>query len=132
MENKKTILFFEDEERLQKIIAAALESAGYNVLNASDGELGIKILGEESPDLILLDLILPKKDGFEVLEYLKTDKKLQKIPVVVSTNLEDKHDIERAMSYGVRAYLVKANYRPEEIVEKIREILEEKTKNNEN
>jgi len=124
MTNQKTILFIEDEERLRKIISSILEEANYRVLNASDGEIGIKILEEENPDLILLDLILPKKDGFDVLEYLKSDKKLQKIPVVVSTNLEEKHDIERAMSYGIRAYLVKANYRPEEIVAKISEILD--------
>ncbi|MBU1091501.1 response regulator [Patescibacteria group bacterium] len=130
MTNKKTVLFIEDDEHLQKVMSACLKENGYNVLNATDGELGIKIIEEENPDLILLDLILPKKDGFEVLEYLKSEEKFKNIPVVVSTNLEEKHDIERAMSYGVRAYLVKANHRPDEIVAKISEILNEQSVKN--
>ncbi|MBU2633148.1 response regulator [Patescibacteria group bacterium] len=130
MTNEKTVLFIEDDEHLQKVMSACLKENGYNVLNATDGELGIKIIEEENPDLILLDLILPKKDGFEVLEYLKSEEKFKNIPVVVSTNLEEKHDIERAMSYGVRAYLVKANHRPDEIVAKISEILNEQSVKN--
>jgi two-component system alkaline phosphatase synthesis response regulator PhoP len=100
-----------------------LEKAGYKVFKALDGEVALKILAEEKPDLVLLDLILPKKDGFEFLEEMRSHEETKNTPVVILTNLEEKFDIEKALSYGVRAYLVKANYRPQEIIEKINEIL---------
>lgn len=119
----KQILFVEDEERLQNLITTALKEAGFEVLNAYDGEMAIRILEERRPDLILLDLILPKKDGFDVLEFLRSGEEIKNIPVIVLTNLEEKFDVERAMSYGVRSYLIKANYRLDEIVKKIKEVL---------
>lgn len=120
---KKTILYIEDQARLRKLLSSFLEKAGYEVFTASDGELGLKILEEKKPDLLVLDLILPKKDGYEILEIIRTREEIKNIPVVILTNLEEKYDIQKAMSYGVRAYLVKANYGLEEIVEKIKEIL---------
>lgn len=120
---KKRILFIEDEERLQKSVVLALEKAEYEVWSVYDGQAGIEILEEKKPDLVLLDLILPKKDGFDVLAHMRSKEELKNIPVVVLTNLEEKHDIERAMKYNVRAYLVKANYGLDEIISKIKEIL---------
>ncbi len=120
---KKKILHVEDELHLQKVLASLLEKEGYQVFGASDGEIGLKIIDEEKPDLLILDLILPKKDGFEVLEAIRANKATQNLPVAILTNLEEKYDIERALSYGARAYWVKANYRPEEIVAKVKEIL---------
>jgi len=120
---KKKILFVEDEKRLHNILTPLLEKSGYEVFDAYDGEIGLKILDEQKPDLILLDLILPKKDGFDFLESLKEKPEKKDIPVIILTNLEEKYDIEKALSYGIRAYLVKTNYRPTEVVEKIEEIL---------
>ena len=120
--NKK-ILVVEDEMKLQKLIKAGLEETGFEVVSAFDGEECVKKIEENVLDLIVLDLILPKKDGFEVLEYLKSKKELSNIPVIVLTNLEEKYNIERALAYNVRAYLVKTNYSPEEIVKKVRELL---------
>ncbi|MBU1179081.1 response regulator [Patescibacteria group bacterium] len=120
---KKRILFIEDEEHLQKLAVSALQEAGYEVLSAYDGEAGIKILEERKLDLILLDLILPKKDGFDVLAYMRSKEEMKNIPVIVLTNLEEKFDIGRAMKYGIRAYLVKANYSLDEVISKIKEIL---------
>jgi CheY-like chemotaxis protein len=120
---KKRVLIVEDESHLQKLVASTLEEAGYEVLTASDGEMGLKIIEDQKPDLVLLDLILPKKDGFDVLEYKTSKEGIKDIPVVILTNLEEKFDIERALAYGVRAYLIKANYRPQEILQKINEIL---------
>lgn len=120
---KKKILFVEDEKRLHNILSPLLEKAGYEVFDAYDGELGLKILDEKTPDLILLDLILPKKDGFDFLASMKKKSDKKDLPVIILTNLEEKYDIEKALSYGVRAYLVKTNYRPTEIVEKVQEIL---------
>lgn len=124
------ILHIEDEMRLQKILAQLLEKEGFKVFGANDGELGLKIAEEEHPDLVLLDLILPKKDGFEVLAAIRAKEATKTMPVLILTNLEEKYDIERALSYGVKAYLVKANYRPEEVVEKVKEILNPPIKEN--
>jgi two-component system alkaline phosphatase synthesis response regulator PhoP len=119
----KKILYVEDQARLRNVLSDLLQKSGFEVFTASDGELGLKIIEEKKPDLVLLDLILPKKDGFEVLEILRSKKETEHLPVVILTNLEEKYDIERAMAYGVRAYLVKTNYGIDELVEKIKEIL---------
>jgi len=117
------ILIVEDEPTLNKALEEFLVEEKFEVFSAFDGEEGIKLAKEKNPDLILLDIILPKKDGFEVLDYLKLDKKTQKIPVVLLTNLESAEDIEKAFNKGATTYLVKANYRLEDIVKKIKETL---------
>jgi len=117
------ILFIEDESALQKTVGQVLEQEGFEVSSATDGELGISKAREVKPDLILLDLILPKKDGFEVLTELKKDPTTKEIPVIVLTNLEGTQDVERALELGAKTYLVKANYELEELVKKIKENL---------
>ncbi len=119
----KKILFIEDEQTLQKTISRYLEQEGYQVNNALDGEIGLEIAKKEKPDLILLDIILPKKNGFEVLKELKEDETTKNIPVIILTNLEGDADVEKALSLGANTYLVKANYRLEEISNKIKETL---------
>ena len=119
----KKILFVEDEPSLQKAISEVLIQEGFEVLSASDGEEGLKATKEEKPDLILLDLILPKKDGFEVLKELKADEKLKDIPVIVLTNLEGVGDVEKALSLGAKTYLVKANYEIEDVLKMVKEHL---------
>ncbi len=74
-------------------------------------------------DLVLLDLILPKKDGFDVLEFMRSQEETKFIPVIILTNLEEKFDIQRATSFGVRAYMVKARHKITEIIDKINEVL---------
>jgi DNA-binding response OmpR family regulator len=120
----ETILFIEDEPTLQKAIGRFLEEEGYKVRSALDGELGLEVAKKEKPALILLDLILPKKDGFEVLKELKENETTKNIPVIVLTNLEGSTDIEKALSLGATTYLVKANYELEEVAKKIKETLE--------
>ena len=120
----KTILFIEDEPTLQKAISQFLEKKGYEIKSALDGEIGIAMAKEFKPDLILLDLILPKKDGFEVLKEIKGNDEIKHIPVIVLTNLEGDTDIEKVLSFGATTYLVKANYELKEIVKKIEETLE--------
>lgn len=119
----KKILFIEDESALQKTIEEALKQENFEVIKALDGEIGLKIAKKELPDLILLDLILPKLDGFEVLKELKKDEATKDIPVIILTNLEGTQDIEKALSLGATTYLVKANYDLEEVVEKIKNVL---------
>lgn len=119
----KTILFIEDESMLQKTFQDLLTQEGYSILSALDGEIGFSMAKEKKPDLILLDLILPRMDGFEVLKALKEDEVTKGIPVIVLTNLESVQDIERALELGATTYLVKANYTLDEVLEKIRQII---------
>jgi DNA-binding response OmpR family regulator len=119
----KKILFVEDEPNLQKTIGEILRQKSYKIFGAFDGVAGIEMVEKENPDLILLDLILPKKDGFEVLKELKANEKFKNIPVIILTNLEGTGDVEKALDLGATTYLVKANYKLEDIVEKIEGIL---------
>ena len=119
----KTILFIEDEMNLQKSLASRLKDEGFEMISALDGEIGLRQAREKMPDLIILDLVLPKKDGFEALKELKSDAGLAPIPVIVLTNLEGSQDVERALSLGAFTYLVKANYSLDDMIEKIKQAL---------
>lgn len=121
----KKILFIEDEPNLQKTMEKILTQEGFKVFGALDGEKGLELIKKEKPDLVLLDLILPKKDGFEVLKEMKEDQGLKEIPVIVLTNLEGMGDVEKALSLRATTYLVKANYELDDVVKKIRQILGE-------
>ena len=115
----KKILLIEDEAALQKSLGDTLRNEGFEVLSALDGEIGERLAKAENPDLIILDLVLPKKDGLEVFKALKDDKETQDIPVVILTNQEKMENVEKVLEMGAKTYLVKANYTLQEIVEKI-------------
>lgn len=119
----KTILFIEDESALQKTAGDTLREAGFEVLSALDGEIGFRLAKDKNPDLILLDLVLPKANGFEVLKELKETQETSHIPVIVLTNLEALEDIQKALSLGATTYLVKANYTLQELTEKVKSVL---------
>lgn len=121
----KRILFIEDESTLQKTFGEILKQEGYEMVSALDGEIGLRLAKTKKPDLILLDLILPKVHGFEVLKKLKEDIETKDIPVIVLTNLEGIGDVEKAIELGATTYLVKASYSLEEIIEKIKKALGE-------
>ncbi len=121
----KKILFIEDEMKLHKVFENLFKKEDIELIGAYDGISGLKLAEEKMPDLILLDLILPKKNGFEVLEKLKANPRLSATPVIVLTNLEGSPDIEKALSLGATSYLVKANYSLDEILAKIKETLGE-------
>lgn len=105
----KNILFIEDESVMQKAVGEFLGVKGYNVMAALDGELGINMARQKLPDLILLDIILPKKNGFDVLKELKNDPTTKSIPVIVLTNLSQMGDISKIMELGVTTYLIKSD-----------------------
>ena len=117
------ILFIEDEISLQATLGGALKEAGFEIENAYDGEAGLKAAQTSKPDLILLDLILPKMDGFQVLRDLKSGAGTKDIPVIVLTNLESADDVGKVIALGATTYLVKSNYELGDIVTKIKEIL---------
>ncbi len=121
MENKKKILVVEDEATLQKALNDVLTQEGYEVLSALDGAAGLDLAKKEKPDLILLDIILPKMDGFDVLKNLK--KEGSEIPVIILTNLSDINDIQKALDLGATTYLVKADFHLEDVLKKVKEVL---------
>lgn len=115
----KKILIIEDDKFLRELIARKLEKEGYEALEAVDGEDGFKKIKTDKPDLILLDLILPGVDGFEVLSKTKEDITLAQIPVIILSNLGQKEDVDRGLKLGAIDYLIKAHFTPGEIIEKI-------------
>lgn len=121
----KTILFIEDESALQKSLGDILSQEGYEMLSALDGEIGLRLAQTKKPDLILLDLILPRIDGFEVFKQLKENPVTKDIPIIILTNLERMEDVEKAMALGAKTYLVKAEYSLKEVVEKVKKALGE-------
>lgn len=121
---KKHILFIEDEEALRSAFREAFGRNGYIIQDAADGDEGLRIAQKELPDLVLLDLILPKKSGFEVLKELRNNPTTNRIPVIVLTNLEGSEDVEQALAHGATTYLVKANYSLDDVVAKVKSVLE--------
>lgn len=119
----KKILIVEDDKFLRELISKKLSDEGFTTHEAGDGEEGLKQIKEIRPDLILLDLILPSIDGFEVLTRMKQDQKISSIPVVILSNLGQKEEVERGLKLGASDYLIKAHFTPGEIIEKIKNIL---------
>ncbi len=117
------ILVIEDDKFLREMISRKLDKEGYEVIQAVDGEKGEEKTKAEKPDLILLDLILPGIDGFEVLERIKNDPDVSEIPVIILSNLGQKSEVERGLNLGAVDFLIKAHFTPAEIVKKIREIM---------
>ena len=134
MNNKPTILLVEDDPFLSSVLRMKLEKESFKVVRAADGDEALNFLTEQGvkPDLILLDLILPKKNGFEVLETIRQDPLLEKLPVIIISNLGQPSDIERGKALGVIDYFIKARLSVEELVNKVKKqtqaIEESKTK----
>ncbi len=119
----KKILIVEDDQQVARVYGIKFSGAGYEVVSAFDGEEGIGKINAERPDIVLLDLMLPRKDGFAVLEEMKKNGNLSKIPVIVLSNLGQDEDRERALKLGAVDYIVKADSTIQEIVEKVGQYL---------
>lgn len=117
----KKILVVEDEHLLRRLLVQSLKEGNFEVIEAIDGEEGIVKAKEERPDLILLDLILPGISGYEVLLRMKKDPLLEKIPVIVLSNLGQEEEIERAKRLGAKDFMIKAHFTLSQIKEKIEE-----------
>lgn len=124
--NKIRILLIEDDPFLLNMYATKFELENFKVTVADDGEKGLRAVEKEIPDIILLDIMLPKMNGFEVLKQLKASKDFRDIPVILLTNLSQKNEIEQGLSMGANDYLIKAHFMPSEVVDKIKEILKKK------
>ncbi|OHA63970.1 MAG: hypothetical protein A3J30_00025 [Candidatus Wildermuthbacteria bacterium RIFCSPLOWO2_02_FULL_47_9c] len=119
------ILLIEDDKFLRELIIQKLGKEGYDVTEAPEGEAGLSKMQKDKPDLVLLDLILPGIDGFEVLSRMKKDPNLASIPVIILSNLGQRDDMQKGIALGAKDYLIKAHFTPGEIVEKIRGTLQE-------
>ncbi len=122
--DKKKILVIEDDQSMQRIYKTKLEQEGYEVVQALNGEEGIKKTKKENPDLIILDLVLPEINGFEVLKKLKADRKTSGISVIILSNLGQKEDLEKGLSLGADDYLIKAMHPITDVLLKIRKQLQ--------
>src|SRR5215471_13032563 len=122
-DNARRVLLAEDDRFLRKAAGAMLRRQGFTVLTAEDGEEALRIAREENPNLILLDLIMPKLQGFEVLKALKSNPETAPIPVVILSNLGQESDSKAARELGAFDYWVKANLDLEEIVRRIEDKL---------
>ncbi len=116
----KKILIMEDEKILQDLLKKKLEKEGHDVLAVDDGEEGLKVIGDYMPDLLLLDIMMPKVDGFEVLEKIKKDEILSSIPVIIISNSGQPVEIKRAISLGIADYIVKVDFDPDEVIGKVK------------
>jgi CheY-like chemotaxis protein len=124
MNNKKIkILIVEDDSFLSQMYSEKLETEGFQVVLATDGVEAIDKMKIEKPNLVLLDLIMPKKDGFEVLSEKLTDQEIKNIPVIVLTNLSQNEEIKKCYDLGARDFMIKAYFVPSEVINKIQTVL---------
>ncbi len=126
MPDQKIILLVEDEPVLSNLLRQRLEKDGFKVMVAKDGEEALKVLKTAKPDLILLDVILPKLSGFELMEKLREEPEFQKAPIIIISNLGQESDMEKGQMLGAAEYLVKAKLSIEELVEKVKAFLSPK------
>ncbi|KKW08254.1 MAG: Two component transcriptional regulator, winged helix family [Candidatus Kaiserbacteria bacterium GW2011_GWA2_49_19] len=117
------VLLVEDDVFLAGIYQKKFEMEGYKISIAENGEKGLADAKKKKPDIILLDILLPKMDGFTVLKNLKADASTKDIPVILLTNLGQKDDVEKGLEAGASDYLIKAHFKPSEIVEKVKKVL---------
>lgn len=122
-DEKIKILLIEDDPFLLSMYSTKFEAEGFEVVSADDGEKGLAAANREKADIILLDILMPKMNGFEVLEKLKAEEKTRDIPVILLTNLNQKDEIEKGLVLGADDYMIKAHFMPSEVVAKIRKVL---------
>lgn len=121
--NMKKILLVEDDPFLLDIYKTKFQEEGFSVQVAEDGEKALKMVGEDMPDILLLDIVLPSMDGFEFLKEIKSNDKLKNIRIVLLSNLGQKNEVEKGVALGADKYLIKAHYTPSEVVKEIKKIL---------
>lgn len=123
MADQKTILLVEDDEMLHTMYTQKFTKEGYTVLSAYNGQEGLDLAEKNVPDVILLDIIMPKMDGFVALKKIKKNPTLANIPVILLTNLGQEEDIRKGKELGATDYFIKANHTPQEVVEKVKHVM---------
>lgn len=120
---KKKILIIEDDAFLLELCSRKIKEMNFEILEATDGESGLEIIRKEKPDLVLLDLGLPKMDGMEVLKRVRKDPKTKQIKVLIFSNYSDRQKVKEGLGLEVSDYLIKAHFTLDEVVEKIQKLL---------
>ena len=119
----KKILIIEDEKVLINLLQKKLTQEGYEISIALDGEEGLLEMKERKPDLILLDIMMPKMDGFKVMEEMAKDKEIKDIPVIIISNSGQPVEIERAQKLGAKDWLIKTEFDPQEVLDKVVKVI---------
>ncbi len=119
----KKVLLVEDDKMIIDMYTLKFTQEGYDVVQAENGKDGLDFAKKNMPDIILLDIILPQMDGFTVLKALKADAKTKGIPVVLLTNLGQDGDVKKGLELGAVDYLIKANFTPSQVVDKVKSVL---------
>lgn len=117
------LLIIEDEQALAEVLREEFESQGIEVTAAADGEAALKAMEAGVPEAVLLDLLLPKKDGFEVLAAMKASAALKRVPVVILSNLAQSDDVKRGLALGADGYLIKTDFSLKEVVDQVRKLV---------
>ncbi len=123
MNKNVKILLVEDDNFLLNMYADKFRAEGFEVFIADNGAGGLKLAKEKTPDIILLDVLLPKMNGFEVLQELNKEPNTKNIPVILLTNLSQKEEIKKGMELGAKDFLIKAHFMPQEVVAKVKQVL---------
>ncbi|MCG2690393.1 response regulator [Candidatus Parcubacteria bacterium] len=119
----QTILIIEDEKLLREMYQIKFSQEGFQTLIASEEEEAFRVLENNNPDIILLDILLPRGNGIEILKRLKSSNLTNKIPVIAFSNLDDPKTKARAYELGAKKYLIKTNYTPKELIKEVQETL---------
>lgn len=122
-ETKRTILLVEDDPLLVKMYSTKFTKEGFNIIFAEDGEEGLKLALSQKIDFLLLDVMMPKLSGIDLLTKLRQDPKGKDIPVLVFSNLTQQEEAQKALGLGAKEYLIKANFTPSQLVEKVKKYL---------
>ncbi len=117
------ILIIEDEEIISNLLSKKLSQLGYEVKIAFNGQEGLEMLYKEKPDLVLLDIIMPKKDGFETIAEMKSDETLKDIPIIIISNSGQPVELNKAREMGVNDWLIKTDFDPQEVIQKVNKAL---------
>lgn len=121
----KIVYIVEDDDTLREVLGQKLKTSGYQVVEAVNGEEGLRMMKETHPDIVLLDMMMPIMGGMQVLEEMQKDEKLKSVPVVVISNSGQPVEVEEARRLGARDFLIKAAFDPEEVLEKVKRQLGE-------
>ncbi len=116
----KKILLIEDEEILINLLQKKLIQENYEISVAKNGEEGLRLMKEAKPDLILLDIVMPKKGGFEVMEAMQKEDELKKIPIIIISNSGQPVELDRAKELGAKDWLIKTEFDPQEVIDKVK------------
>ena len=123
---KNKICVVDDDESIREIYRTKLNKSGFDVVTADDGEQGLEVIRREKPDLALIDINMPKKNGIELIKDIRADKDIFKTRIIILTNFDDAETIKQVEEYNVHFYIVKANTTPQKVVGMIKEALNTK------